>query len=137
MELLGGEGEAISASACWELLGSVSIGRLSLSIRAMPVILPVQYYLDGEELAICLGYGRVDPRSVDAAVVAFAADALDPMSLSGWTVQVQGLSRLPQQMGVPVDCGQPAAGQMIQLAPSVVTGHRVRLCPYLSGLPET
>jgi hypothetical protein len=34
----------------------VSIGRLALSLRALPAILRVQYYLDGDEIAACLGF---------------------------------------------------------------------------------
>ena len=32
-----------------------SVGRLALSVRALPVIVPVQYYLDGRRLAVCRG----------------------------------------------------------------------------------
>ena len=50
--------ELIPENRCWELLTTVSVGRLALSVRALPVILPVQYYLDGRRLAICLGITR-------------------------------------------------------------------------------
>ena len=42
--------DALSERECWELLATVSVGRLALSIRALPLILPVQYYLDGRRL---------------------------------------------------------------------------------------
>lgn len=50
--------DALSERECWELLATVSVGRLALSVRALPVILPVQYYLDGRRLAVCLGTTR-------------------------------------------------------------------------------
>jgi nitroimidazol reductase NimA-like FMN-containing flavoprotein (pyridoxamine 5'-phosphate oxidase superfamily) len=33
----------LSERECWELLATASVGRLALSVRALPVILPVQY----------------------------------------------------------------------------------------------
>jgi hypothetical protein len=126
--------DALSVSECWDLLGTQPMGRLVLSLSALPVILPVQYYVDGDELAICLGHYAIPERSVNDAVVAFGADAIDPNSRAGWAVQVQGTTRVPRPLGVPVDCGQPTAGQIVHLAPTTIEGQRVRLCPFMSGL---
>ena len=38
---------AIPVQRCWELLATASVGRLALSVRALPMIRPVQYYLSG------------------------------------------------------------------------------------------
>jgi len=46
-------GGLIPEPECWELLASTSVGRIALSIGALPAILPVQYYLDGQTLAVC------------------------------------------------------------------------------------
>jgi len=118
---------------CWELLASVSLGRIALSVNALPAILPVQYYLDHRTLAICLGQHRIPEKSVEGAVVAFAADAVDSSSQSGWTVQAQGFAQLPLSDGVSRDCGQPAAGQVVYVEPLVMTGHRFNLCPFIAG----
>jgi len=45
---------ALTERECWELLAMASVGRLALSVRALPVILPVQYYLSDHRLAVCL-----------------------------------------------------------------------------------
>jgi nitroimidazol reductase NimA-like FMN-containing flavoprotein (pyridoxamine 5'-phosphate oxidase superfamily) len=37
--------EPISPEECWGLLATASVGRIALSVRALPVILPVHYYL--------------------------------------------------------------------------------------------
>jgi nitroimidazol reductase NimA-like FMN-containing flavoprotein (pyridoxamine 5'-phosphate oxidase superfamily) len=47
--------EPISPDECWALLATASVGRIALSVRALPVILPVHYYLDGRRLMTCLG----------------------------------------------------------------------------------
>jgi hypothetical protein len=125
----------IPTSMCWELLRDASFGRVALSVEALPMILPVEYSLDGEELAICLGQYRLNDRTVNNAVVGFAADAIDPVTRTGWTVQVQGVARLPRQVGVPTECGQPTAGQIVHLTPQTISGQHFQLCPFGTGLP--
>lgn len=112
------------------------MGRLALSLSALPAILPVQYYLDGHDLAICLGHYKIPERSVNGAIVAFAADAVDSTNRTGWTVQVQGTSRIPKRLGVPTNCGRPTAGQIVHLVPATITGQRIRLCPLMPGLRD-
>jgi hypothetical protein len=46
--------DPITEAECWALLAGASVGRLALSLQALPAILPVQYYLDGERIALCL-----------------------------------------------------------------------------------
>src|SRR5215468_766279 len=125
--------DLISEEECWELLAGTSVGRLALSVRALPVILPVQYYLDGRKLAVCLGHRQLPGRSLNT-VIAFAADAIDPTSRSGWSVQIQGRSMGPQQLGVDTDCGQPTAGQIVHIEPVTISGYRVHLCPFIDSL---
>jgi hypothetical protein len=118
---------------CWGLLASTSVGRVGLSIHALPAILPVQYYLDGRRLAVCLGHRELPERAMNA-VVAFAADAIDPRTRSGWSVQVQGRSVASSQLGASTDCGRPAAGQIMHIEPATITGCWVRLCPFIDSL---
>jgi hypothetical protein len=129
--------ELIPENRCWELLTTVSVGRLALSVRALPVILPVQYYLDGRRLAICLGHHEIPERSLNDVIIAFAADAIDPATRSGWSVQVQGRSMIPRRLGVDTDCGRPTAGQVVQVEPGIISGHRMRLCPFIDALLTT
>ena len=65
--------DALFERDCWELLATVSVGRLALSVRALPVILPVQYYLDGRRLAVCLGHHHLPERALNDVIIAFAA----------------------------------------------------------------
>ena len=125
------EADDIPADECWDLLRSVSVGRMALSMGAVPAILPVQYYVDGEALAACLGHYSVPRGAINNVVVAFAADELESNGKSGWTVQVHGTVSPFTPLGVPVDCGQPTAGQIVRIAPVVVTGHRIHLCPFV------
>jgi uncharacterized protein len=127
---------AIPTATCWELLRDAWLGRVALSVDALPMILPVEYYLDGEELAVCLGQYRLNDRAVNNAVVGFAADAVDTVTRAGWTVQIQGVARVHRPVGVALACGQAAAGQIVRIAPHAISGQRLQLCPFGTGLPS-
>jgi uncharacterized protein len=123
----------IPAQECWELLRTVSVGRLALSVGALPAILPVQYCVDGDDLAACLGHYTIPEISVDDTIVAFAADDIGPDANSGWSVQILGRTSTRRGPSTPVNCGQPSPGQLIRIAPLRITGHRIHLCPFVSG----
>src|SRR5271166_4088544 len=97
----------IPSQRCWELLATVSVGHLALSVRALPVILPAQYYVTGHRLAVCLGHHAIPDRSLNHSVVAFTADGFD------------------------TSCGQPTAGQLVEIEPATLTGYYVHLCPLI------
>jgi nitroimidazol reductase NimA-like FMN-containing flavoprotein (pyridoxamine 5'-phosphate oxidase superfamily) len=127
--------DALSERECWELLATASVGRLALSVRALPVILPVQYYLDDRRLAVCLGHHGLPERALDETIIAFAADSIDPVTRSGWSVQVQGRSVVPRGRRIDTDCGWPAAAaQVVEIEPGRISGHRMHLCPFIDML---
>lgn len=103
---------------CWQLLASVSVGRVALPVKALPAILPVQYYLAGRALAVCLGHRELPQSSLDGAMVAFNADAIDPVTRSGWSVQVQGRSVLTRQPELEAECSWPTTGQVVRIEPA-------------------
>ena len=127
--------DVLSERECWELLATASVGRLALSVRALPVILPVQYYLDDRRLAVCLGHHGLPERALDETIVAFAADSIDPVTRSGWSVQVQGRSVLSHGFRIDTDCGWPAAAaQVVEIEPRRISGLRMHLCPFIDTL---
>jgi hypothetical protein len=127
--------DALSERECWALLATASVGRLALSVRALPVILAVQYYLDGHRLAVCLGHRGLPEQALDETIIAFAADSIDPVTRSGWAVQVQGRSVVPRGLRIDTDCGWPgAAAQVVEIEPGRISGHRMHLCSFISAL---
>lgn len=125
---------ALTERECWELLATASVGRLALSVRALPVILPVQYHLNGRRLAVCLGHRGLPERALDETVIAFAADSIDPVSRSGWSVQVQGRSAISRELKMDTACGWPDAAQVVEIEAGTVSGHRLHLCPFIDAL---
>jgi hypothetical protein len=128
--------EPIPAQQCWELLKTVSIGRLALCVRALPAILPVQYYLDGDELVACLGFFDVPQQAVTNTVVAFGADAFDEAARTGWSVQAQGTVRLEHDV-VEDAWDDLATGTIVRLTPATMRGHRIRLWPFFEAAGST
>ena len=124
--------DEIPVAECWDLLRTVTIGRLALSMGALPAILPVQFHVDGAELAVCLGHQTVAERNINEVIVALAADHISS-DMTGWSIQVQGQTRIHRSDGLPLDCGQPAGGQLLRLRPATISGARIRLCPISAG----
>ncbi len=118
----------LSLDQCWSLLRHSSSGRLALSARALPVILPVQHYVDGRTIVMCIGSNPPFDPVVHDVVAAFAVESIDPVTATGWTVHVQGLIRRPDQPGRARRC-PVGAGLILGMEPEVVTGWRVKLCP--------
>ena len=123
--------EPLSSEDCWELITTQTVGRLALSVRALPAILPVQYYVDDDLIAICLGHHQVPPTAITGTVAAFSVDNFTGPLSRGWTVNILGLVQPPEPVGVPTDCGQPTAGQIVHLRPDTIAGQRIWLCPFL------
>ncbi len=130
-----GHDDALSERECWQLLATASVGRLALSVRALPVILPVQYHLGGRRLVLCLGHRGLPERALDETIIAFAADSIDPVTRSGWSVQVQGRSVVPRGFRIDTGCGWPAAAaQVVEIELGKISGHWMHLCPTIATL---
>lgn len=119
-------GTDLTPATCWELLATATVGRIALSIRALPAIVPVRYQVDEPAVAINLGQPGLPAATVHDAVVAFAVDAIDVDTASGWMVQMQGWTTIAPHPA-PVDPGPSAADQILRLVPATVTGHRFTL----------
>jgi uncharacterized protein len=85
--------EQLSREDCLTLLGTVPVGRLVFTRRALPAIHPVNFVLDGANLIIRTGVGGKLAAAVSHSVVAFEADDLDFEARTGWSVTVIGHSR--------------------------------------------
>jgi hypothetical protein len=123
----------ISEQECWSLLATASVGRLAVSVRALPVILPVQYYLDNRDITACLGHHGLPEPSLNDAIIAFAADSIDPRTRAGWSVEIQGRSVFAPEARFDTACGRPTEGQVVRIEPATITGQWVQLCPFIDA----
>ena len=125
----------LPADECRRLLATRQLGRIGLTSGSFPLILPVNYVLDGDDVVL-----RTDSPKITAAAghgrVAFEVDEVDERTRSGWSVLVQGLAeevtgarrdelvrRLHVAPGSPWAPGEH--GHWIRLIPKVVTGRRI------------
>lgn len=69
------------------------LGRLGLSLRALPVILPVSFRVDGDAvLAWGPGLNGVPASQLTGNVVAFQTDGANPDNGQTWSLHVQGVA---------------------------------------------
>ncbi len=84
--------EVLSRDECLALMGTVPVGRLGVSIEALPAILPVNFALLRDRIIV----RSVPGTKLDAAtaenVVAFEVDGYDPAGGWGWSVLVRGVA---------------------------------------------
>jgi nitroimidazol reductase NimA-like FMN-containing flavoprotein (pyridoxamine 5'-phosphate oxidase superfamily) len=76
---------------CFELLAGVEVGRIGVSIDALPAILPVHFALSGRSVVFRTVPGSQLDGATHGAVVAFQADDLSVGSRR-WSVLIQGLA---------------------------------------------
>ena len=101
-------------------LRSVGIGRVAVSSRAMPMILPVRFHLTGDEtLVFYARAGTTLHRCTDTAVVAFEAEGPAGAAEPTWSVLAHGLARQSPPSWPSTEASQAVR---IELEVSEVTG---------------
>ncbi len=136
--------EMLSEEDCLLLLGSASIGRLALSVRALPVVLPVNFALLPDGILICTGAEARLDQACDQAVVAFEVDGFDPITQTGWSVLVQGTASVLTAPAELHDAtrvglapwGTPHGDSFVKVGLDLVTGRRLGSWYWARGLPE-
>jgi pyridoxamine 5'-phosphate oxidase-like protein len=128
----------LTEEECWQLLGTVSLGRIVFTQRAMPAIRPVNHLVDGQAIIVRshLGADIVAHASEDGAVVCYEADELDPIRHTGWSVIATGLANLVREPGLIARYQEGLkpwiTGQMdyvLSIRPQIITGiHLVGWC---------
>lgn len=136
--------EDLPMSVCREKLEAATMGRLGVSVDALPVVLPVSYALDGDSIVI-----RTEPGKLSAAigetVVAFEVDHFDTERESGWSVHVQGRAREITASGrlerarsllVRQATDDESADSFIEVDMDIVTGRHMEPRTGTKSLPD-
>jgi len=79
---------------CLELFGRAPIARVVLSIKCLPVALPVNVALMGEDVIFSTDSGSKLTAAVEGQVVSVEADDVDFMYRTGWSVLITGVAEL-------------------------------------------
>lgn len=86
--------EILSEDDCRQLLRQAVAGRVGLSIRALPVIPPVNYVLIDDRITFWTAPGMKLDAAQSHTVVAFEVDHIDEACRCGWSVLVVGVATL-------------------------------------------
>lgn len=80
----------LTRDECLDLLATVSLGRVAVTIGAVPAVLPVNYALLDGAIVFRSAPGTKLSAAVLGTVVAFEVDEADSADHSGWSVLVVG-----------------------------------------------
>lgn len=133
--LFGPSPHALSEIECWHLLSAGGIGRVAVTIGALPRIVPVRFALDGHRVMLCLGDQEGLTDAVDNTVVALAVDSLADDSPHGWLVEINGISSLVPEQVRARGCAHRARPLVARIDPTLISGSTYRLCD--SAVPAT
>jgi uncharacterized protein len=82
--------ELLTQTECRALLSRGGLGRVGITMGALPVILPVTYAFVDNHIVFRTGRGTKLNIATSGNVVAFETDAYDEMKHSGWSVLAVG-----------------------------------------------
>jgi len=80
----------IPEPTCLHLIGQERIGRLGLSVGSLPVILPVNYVLQGRTIVFRSEEGEKTRAAEQSTVACLEVDQFDRFEHSGWSVLATG-----------------------------------------------
>jgi uncharacterized protein len=92
--------EVLSERECRRLLGEERVGRVAVSVAALPAVFPVNYVVASDEILFFTGEGTKLRAATSNTVVAFEVDHVDPLAERGWSVLVVGKARERSEPGV-------------------------------------
>jgi len=126
--------EEMDPSESMTLLGSVPLGRIVFTARALPAVRPARHIVDDDHVIVCAdgGVAVISPKPGTGTVVAYQTDAIDPADNLGWSVTVVGMAHWVTDPAA-ADAFRRALrhwadgsdDQIISISPGVVTGFRL------------
>jgi len=127
--------EVLSDAECRSFLGRSTVGRVGVTIDALPVILPVNFALVEGAVVFRTTPGTKLSAALQGAVVAFEADDYDPNGDRGWSVVVQGTAaevtdadRIARLRALPlrIISARGEGDHFVEIPITNVTGRRIR-----------
>ena len=91
MTSAAGSLDVIPADECYDLLAGHELGRIGVIAQHHPLIIPVNYGMDGRTIVIRTHPGTTLSAAAHANV-AFEVDDIDRSTRTGWSVLVRGLA---------------------------------------------
>jgi uncharacterized protein len=127
--------EEIAPAECLRLLASVTVGRVGVTIDALPAVLPVNFAMSEGAVVFRTVPGTKLDAATAGAVVAFEVDAHGTADHPGsWSVLVRGIAReltqpseLAKARALPLEpwTRNQGADRFVRIEPTVLTGRRI------------
>lgn len=130
MTLIDNGLEILFPAQCRDLLWRGTVGRVAVTVGALPAIFPVNYAVLDDQIVFLTGEGTKLRAALERAVVAFQVDHIDEVSGSGWSVMAVGVA---EEL---TDSDEISAAQCLGLRPFAGGDrtHFVKIRPeFLSG----
>jgi nitroimidazol reductase NimA-like FMN-containing flavoprotein (pyridoxamine 5'-phosphate oxidase superfamily) len=130
-EVTAGELTELDEDECWRLVAGLEIGRIAVTSSGLaPMVVPVNYVLDGKAVVFRSGAGSKLTAMLDGPA-SFEADFIDPVHRSGWSVLIEGAVEEIDAADLGHLRLQPWAGgpkpHWLRLVPMLVTGRCLHL----------
>jgi nitroimidazol reductase NimA-like FMN-containing flavoprotein (pyridoxamine 5'-phosphate oxidase superfamily) len=125
--------ELLTEDEAMELLTATDIGRVGVSIGALPAIFPVNYRVIDGAIVFRTGAGSKLTAAAAGEVVAFEVDEHDRVNRSGWSVLVVGRAEVTHDLDLvfkALDAAlEPYADGLrptiVRIDPTFVSGRRI------------
>lgn len=95
----------LPADECWQLLTTTPVGRIAWTTSTGPVVVPVNFAVDGRTIKIRTAAYSAMVQKADVERVAFQVDRIDDATHTGWSVLARG--RAEVRYGEPEDGSGP------------------------------
>ncbi|MFC4907026.1 pyridoxamine 5'-phosphate oxidase family protein [Actinomadura gamaensis] len=136
-----GTPDVLDRAACLRLLETVVVGRVAWTGGdGRPVVLPVNFFLDGDAIVFRSAPGGKLEATRTAGELTFEADDAEPALRTGWSVLIHGSAEVVTEPGeiarlahrAPASWLALPGASLVRIVPSEVTGRRLPL--HLGGV---
>ena len=129
---MGSNVRVLTDSQCRARLAERRIGRVSVTKDALPVIVPVNFVVDGMSVVFRTNPDGMLVRACDGNVIAFEVDEFSAAADAGWSVLIVGVARLLRtseqiralRLGLVTAAGEDC-DQFIRLQLSRISGREI------------
>jgi len=115
------EGHSFDESKCWELIARSQRGRVSLSLAAVPIVVPIRYTVLAEAIYLLVGSDQI-ARALDQSIATLHVDGHNLVQARSWSVLAIGeasrLTTLEESPEWGIAFGMPIGTEVSPEAPS-------------------
>jgi nitroimidazol reductase NimA-like FMN-containing flavoprotein (pyridoxamine 5'-phosphate oxidase superfamily) len=130
--------EVLPRDECLRLLDRATLGRVAITVGALPAVLPVNFRLVDDRIVFRTSGGTKLDAATRNAVVAFEVDDMEPVGHTGWSVMVTGVAREvtdPAELDALGSANIPRwapqdAERLVEISTDMISGRRIGPPPW-------